>query len=123
MAGTATKLSVVNGAKGVKGVNGWVRAGRAGLVVCAAALATAAAAPADAEPEPGRPPSVRAVESGPGDSGPSVVIDDGHHRQVRVSGTGDRTSVVVRGRPGCVTVVSRGDLGSAVLGPRCPVPP
>ncbi|MGW1075885.1 hypothetical protein [Streptomyces sp. NPDC002537] len=107
----------------MSGANGWVRAGRTGLAACAVALATAAAAPtADADPDPSRPPMVRVTEGGPGDGGPSAVIDDGRHRQVRVSGSGTGPSVVIRG-PGCVTVTAHDGISSAVVGPRCPVPP
>ncbi|MFF4528845.1 hypothetical protein ACFY1P_06175 [Streptomyces sp. NPDC001407] len=135
-------------------MSGWVRAGRTGIVTFAAVLATAAGAPAPdgdlgpaaggprpshataapgttrAAPPPeherdgSRPPSVRVTSDGPGDLSPSVVIDDGHHRQVRVSGGGgdDATSVVIRGR-GCLTVLSHGAESSALISADCPQAP
>ncbi len=135
-------------------MSGWVRAGRTGIVTFAAVLATAAGAPApDGDPGPTadgprrshanavpgttraaappererdgrRPPSVRVTDDGPGSLSPSVVIDDGHHRQVRVSGGGDGqgTSVVIRGR-GCLTVLSHGAESSAVISADCPQAP
>ncbi|MEV6668859.1 hypothetical protein [Streptomyces sp. NPDC051162] len=134
-------------------MSGWVRAGRTGMVTFAAVLATAAGAPApDGDPGPaaggprpshatavpgttraaapererdgGRPPSVRVTDDGPGGLSPSVVIDDGRHRQVRVSGGGgdEGTSVVIRGR-GCLTVLSHGAESSAVISAECPEAP
>ncbi|MEU5429906.1 hypothetical protein AB0H73_30530 [Streptomyces olivoreticuli] len=135
-------------------MNGWVRAGRTGIVTFAAVLATAAGAPApDGDPGPaadgprrshasavpgttraaapsererdgGRPPSVRVMDDGPGSLSPSVVIDDGHHRQVRVPGGGDGqgASVAIRGR-GCLTVLSHGAESSAVISAHCPEAP